>query len=88
VDDGGTLIVRLKKADVERLLTDYDEDPIEALTVALRTTLAMPSASWEALLGAAPIETSRRERLVRGDVSALDQLAAELNERRSLDADR
>ena len=88
MEDGGTLIVRLKKADVERLLTDYDQDPIEALTVALRTTLAMPAATWAALLEAAPIEASRRGRLLRGDVSALDQLAAELNERRCLDLDR
>jgi len=83
--DGGTLTVRLKKTDVERLLNDYDADPIAALTAALRTTLAMRDGTWESLLLAAPIDAEGRQRLLIGDQSALDQLAAELNERRCLD---
>jgi hypothetical protein len=35
------------------------------------------------LLAAAPIEAARRERLLAGDESSLDQLAGELNEFRS-----
>ncbi|HEY5423407.1 MAG TPA: hypothetical protein VIK05_08060 [Ilumatobacteraceae bacterium] len=85
---GGTLTRRLRKADVERLLSDYDADPIGALTTALRTTLEMPAASWESLLESAPIEPDRRQRLLSGDVVPLDQLAAELNERRCLDDHR
>jgi hypothetical protein len=85
VEDGGTLTVRLKKADVERLLNDYDADPIAALTAALRTTLAMPDGPWESLLSAAPIEPEQRARLLNGELAALDRLAAELNERRCLD---
>ena len=88
MERGGTLTRRLRKADVERLLSDYDADPIGALTTALRTTLAMPAASWEALLESAPIERERRHCLLTGDVVALDQLAAELNERRCLDDSR
>jgi len=88
VECGGTLTRRLRKADVERLLSDYDADPIGALTTALRTTLAMPAASWEVLLESAPIDPERRQRLSSGDVVALDQLAAELNERRCLDDSR
>jgi hypothetical protein len=78
----------LRKADVERLLSGYDADPIGALTTALRTTLAMPAASWETLLESASIEPERRLRLLSGDLVALDQLAAELNERRCLDDSR
>jgi len=85
VEDGGTLTVRLKKADVERLLNDYDADPIAALTAALRTTMAMPDGTWESLLSAAPISCEQRERLLNGELAALDGLAAELNERRCLD---
>ncbi|HEY4610468.1 MAG TPA: hypothetical protein VFE86_15760 [Ilumatobacteraceae bacterium] len=85
MEDGGTLTVRLKKRDVERLLNDYDADPIAALTVALRTTLAMPAGTWESLLRAASIEPNLRERLLKGELAALDRLAVELNERRCLD---
>ena len=82
---GGTLTRRLRKAEVERLLADYDADPTGALTAALRTTLAMPGATWDELLAVAPMEPERRRRLLDRDVVALDRLAAELNERRSLD---
>src|SRR3954454_8530625 len=88
LEDGGTLTVRLKKRDVERLLNDYDGDPIAALTAALRTTLAMPPATRESLLGAAPIGSDERERLLKGELAALDRLAVELNERRCLDDHR
>jgi len=85
VDCRGTLTRRLRKADVERLLADYDADPIATLTVALRVALATPDATWETLLERAPIEPERRERLRSGDEGALDELAAELNENRCLD---
>jgi len=85
VDCRGTLTRRLRKADVERLLADYDADPIATLTVALRVALATPDATWETLLERAPIGAERRERLRQGDELALDELAAELNENRCLD---
>src|SRR4051812_9204714 len=88
MEAGGTLTVRLKKRDVERLLDDYDADPIAALTAALRTTLAMPAATWESLVRAASIEPNLRERLLKGELPALDRLAVELNERRCLDDHR
>jgi hypothetical protein len=81
----GTVIARLKKADAERMLAGYDNDPIAALTTALRLVLGMPDASWLELLAAAPIDAARRELLLVADQTALDQLAAELNERRTLD---
>jgi hypothetical protein len=84
-DRGSNAIARLNKRDVERLLADYDDDPVGALTVALRTMLALPDASWPALLVAAPISAGRRQLLLGEDQQALDELAAELNELRGLD---
>jgi hypothetical protein len=81
-DGGANAIARLKKAAVERLLTNYDADPIAALTVALRIVLEMPTAEWASLIAAAPIAAVQRHLLLEGDESILDQLAAELNERR------
>lgn len=75
-----TIIVRLKKRHVERLLASYDADPVGALTAALRVALDLPDASWPALLAAAPIDAARRQRLLSADESALDQLVTELNE--------
>ena len=83
--DRGTVIARLKKIDVERLLTDYDADPIGALSTVLRKVLRMPHATWAELLDAAPIDAGRRQLLLSADEASLDQLAAELNERRSVE---
>ncbi len=85
-DRGSNSIVRLKKRDVERLLADYDDDPVGALTTALRITLEQPDASWPALLAAAPINAGRRNLLLDDDQQELDALAAELNELRGLAA--
>jgi hypothetical protein len=48
----------------------------------------MPDGKWAALVAAAPLDDGRRRRLMEGDESTLDELAAELNERRSLDTQR
>ena len=82
--DRGTLIAALTKAQVERLLADYDADPIGALTRALRRVLRMPDAAWAELLAVAPIDSDRRQLLLSGDQASLDRLAAELNEQRRL----
>ena len=82
--DRGTLIAALTKTQVERLLADYDADPIGALRTALRRVLRMPDATWAELLAAAPIDAGRRQLLLSGDQTSLDRLAAELNERRRL----
>ena len=81
----GTLIAPLKKVDVERLLADYDAEPVGALTTALRRVLQMPDSSWAELIDAAPIDAGRRQLLLSADQASLDQLAAELNERRRFD---
>ena len=76
-------MTRLKKAHVEALLRDYDSDPIGALTTALRVALDQPGGDWPTLLAAAPLPSTRRNRLRAGDQAALDELAAELNEARA-----
>ena len=84
VHTGTDAIARLKKSHVERLLVDYDADPVAALSAALRVVLDMPGADWATLLAAAPLDAARRRLLLDADESSLDQLAAELNERRAL----
>lgn len=74
----------LTKRDVEQLLADYDDDPMAALTVALRRTLDAPAADWATLLDMSGFELETLEHLRAGDLMALDALAAELNERRHL----
>ena len=75
---------RLKKADVEALLADYDADPVAALTAALQVSLDRPDLEWTALLKVAGLSCARRIRLQGNDPAALDELAAELNELRAL----
>jgi hypothetical protein len=74
--------VKLRKADVEVMLATYDTDPVGALTVALRLALDRDGATWEDLLGA--LNDPRRAALLAREPAALDQLAAELNELRTV----
>lgn len=73
---------RLAKRDAETLLNTLDHDPIEALAAALRVVLGRPHSSFETLVGLSPIDTSWRSGLLAGHASALDRLAAHLNEHR------
>ncbi|MFM8268306.1 MAG: hypothetical protein ACKOA2_09830 [Ilumatobacteraceae bacterium] len=74
----------LRKAEVERLLRDYDADPLAALTDALRIVLDAPTATWAELVRRAAFDDARRALLLAGDQSTLDGLAAELNEQRGV----
>ena len=74
----------LRKRDVEALLACFDDDPVGALTVALRRVLGRPGATWLELLEAAPVSSDRRQALAAADQDALDALARELNELRTL----
>lgn len=70
---------------MERLLGAYDADPVGALSVALRTVLdEAADATWPDLLARATITDSSRAALLNGEQAALDALAADLNEFRSL----
>ena len=85
VDAGTHAIRRLRKIEAERLLADYDADPIAALSAALRVILEMPEAEWAELVTAAPIDAERRRLLLEGKQPTLDRFAAELNERRGFE---
>ena len=97
---------RLTKRDVEALLERYDDDPIGALSTALRRVLGDGSddrghpsgvtdasgaggvtddvTGWARLVRSAGFDPERTAALVAGDQAALDALAAELNELRTL----
>ena len=75
---------RLTKRDVETLLQAYDLDPVGALTTSLRIVLGRPDDDFDELVAHANLGDQRRERLLQREPDALDELAAELNERRTL----
>ena len=77
-------MARLNKFDAEALLNGYDADPVGTLTAALAKVLDCPGTEWDDLLAAAPFEPSRRSALAAREPAALDELARELNEMRSL----
>jgi hypothetical protein len=74
----------LGKRHVEALLADYDDDPVAALTVALRTLTGETGATFDDLVAGEGFSAERRDALVARDPAALDALAAELNEVRTL----
>jgi ribosomal protein S13 len=84
---GARPIARLKKLDVERLLADYDADPVGALTVALRVVTGIGDARFPELLVAAGVSEARQQRLTTHDPDALDDLVRELNELRTVAAE-
>ena len=61
-----------------------DHDPIAALTQALRRVLDRTDLGWPALVQAAGFSDTRSAALLVGEQGALDALAGELNELRSL----
>jgi hypothetical protein len=77
-------VTRLRKHDVERLLASYDTDPVGSLTDALRIVLDRPGDGWASLLAASGLSAERVALLRTGNQAAMDELATELNELRSL----
>ena len=80
---------RLKKRDVERLLEEIDVDPKAAVARALCVVLGLPiDTDWLSLVDkaaqAGDWPPARREELRAGTGDALFDLAAELNERRTI----
>jgi hypothetical protein len=79
---------RLSKRDVEALLTTYDADPVAALEQALRRMLDDGQASFDELIErltqVGDLSPARRRALLERETAALDTLAAELNETRTL----
>ena len=66
------------------MLAGYDDDSVAALTIALRTVLDQPAATWPELVAGAGFTDTRAAALLLGEERALDDLAAELNELRTL----
>jgi hypothetical protein len=77
-------IARLAKRHVESLLADYDDDPVAALTAALRIVLEQPDATWPELVSRAGLPDTQAAALLVGEEGALDALARTLNELRAL----
>jgi hypothetical protein len=79
---------RLSKRDVETLLARYDDDPVTAIAVALGRLSDRPNATFAELVDdlgeRGLLSADRHHALLVHDVAALDALAAELNETRSL----
>ena len=74
----------LTKRDVEDLMNDYDDNPQQALMFALRIATGLPNASWKTLVNHASPDPDHRELLYGANQACLDQLAQQLNERRTL----
>jgi hypothetical protein len=75
---------RLTKREVETLLRAYDHDPVSALTRSLRIVLGRAGDDFDELIAHADLDDQHRRRLLQRRPDALDELAAELNERRTL----
>ena len=74
----------LTKRDAEHLMNDYDTNPQQALTHALRIVTGMPNASWKSLITHSTQDDQQRDFLIDLDQHSLDQLAQRLNESRTL----
>ena len=80
-----TRLGTLSDLDVERLRQDYPNDPVAALTNALRALLVMPDGEMAALTKAADFTCDRRIRLSALDQATLDEVASGLGRLRTLD---
>jgi hypothetical protein len=78
-------VTRLNKRDVEKLLDHLDDDPIGALTTALQKVLDARAAAWPVLIERLPLSTSERGRLLDQELDAMYDLAALLNEQRTIE---
>jgi hypothetical protein len=65
-------------------MNNYDANPQDALMRALRIATGMTNASWKSLVAQAVTDLQQRELLNSGDQLCLDQLAQQLNERRTI----
>ena len=66
------------------MLDSYDQDPVTALTTALRLTLEVDEVTWDELAQLAGVTESQREALSAHETAALDELLKKLVENRSL----
>ena len=74
----------LTKRERENLISNFDDNPQQALLHALRIVTGMPNASWKTLIAHVVPDLERRELFYSADQQCLDQLAQQLNEQRTL----
>lgn len=72
----------LTKREVERLLFEVDTAQVTALLHALRIVIGDPDASWETAIAMYCSFHEQQQNLLNFDMTALDDLASELNETR------
>ena len=75
---------RLTKLDVELMLATYADDPVEALSRALSILVGREGLGFDQLLVEAGLSEARTAMLMAREQRSLDELLAELNERRTL----
>lgn len=75
---------RLAKRDVELMLATYDDDPVGALSRALILLVGRDGLDFDQLVVEAGLSEARTALLMAREQRALDELLAELNERRTL----
>jgi hypothetical protein len=78
-------LARLTKRDAEAMMDLVDRDLLGVLTRMLGKVLDRPGAQWETLVALGGFTAERSALLLARDRSALYDLAAELNELRSLE---
>jgi hypothetical protein len=78
-------MTRLTKRDAEALTDLIDREPLGVLTRMLGKVLDLPHAPWETLVEKAGFPPARAARLLAAERTALYDLAAELNELRTLE---
>lgn len=74
----------LSKRDVERMLDEYDSDPLAALLTAMRIVIGRPFATWQTAALECGASANKQQQLLNFDLGAFDDLARELNETRTI----
>lgn len=66
-------------------MDSYDADPVASLTEALTSLVATSHGTWEQLVGALPVPSDVRARLLGRDTAAMDDFVKNLVEFRALE---
>jgi len=75
---------KLSKRDIEALLGQYDNDPVDALHTALRILIPMCPDDWNTTVALLSVSEEQKTALCAGKIEALDSLVKQLVETRGL----
>lgn len=75
---------KLSKRDVEALLREYDNNPVESLHAALRILIPNCPSEWRETVALLPVSDDEKNALQKRDIGALDSLVKQLVETRGL----